>query len=81
MIRYNTHFPNKETRCLLTDNNPGFIPVIETGGIWGFGRAVCICDSRLEAERICDLLNAHGLEKVSPPSTSNPSRTVISGRE
>ena len=64
-MRYQTSFSDPNVTCDLIERNPGFIPVIEVGGVWGFGRVVCICDNYQEAELICTLLNRNfaGLSK------------------
>jgi len=62
MIRYQLGFPDPDSKCVFVDRNPGFHPVVEVGGSWGFGRVVALCDSKFEAQRIVDLLNAHGMK-------------------
>lgn len=64
-LNYRVGFPDKETQCLLTEKNPGFPPVVETGGPFAFGRVVCICDSESEAQLIADLLNLNHAMKQS----------------
>jgi hypothetical protein len=58
LMRYQVGFP-KGVQSGLTERNPGCPPVVEVGGVWGWGRVVCICDSLAEAELIANMLNLH----------------------